>query len=115
MPILQSAAVTAVASGASSEPCQGWTYEYLPWPAAVKILATMATGATNGTISVYSGSEAIIENQGLSLGTTRVLPNDLNTHPITFHAPAGDRLRVKLTSAAANTEFQYVIVVEPIR
>lgn len=115
MPILQSCAVTTYASAASAEPCNGWTYEYLPWPAAIKILASCSGGASNGTISVYSGSESICEGQSVTLGTTRVLPHDFNNHPITFHAPAGDRLRVKLTSTAASTEFQYVISVEPIR
>jgi hypothetical protein len=116
MPILQNSAATTYAAAAQAKPCEGWTYEYLPWPAAVKVLAQFFGGATAGTISVYSGSEAIIENQTIQIGAaTLSLPNDLNCHPITFHAPAGDRLRVVLTSTAANTQFQYVIVVEPIR
>ncbi|MCE5255187.1 MAG: hypothetical protein LLG45_13455 [Actinomycetia bacterium] len=116
MPILQSSAATTYASGVSLEPCNGWTYEYLPWPAAVKVLCQFFGGATAGTVSVYSGSESIIESQTIQIGpATLSLPNDLACHPITFHAPAGDRLRVKLTSTAANTQFQYVIVVEPIR
>jgi len=105
--------LTAVAAvGGTGTPLAGWTYEFLPWPAEVKILASCDKAL--GTIQVASGSEAIVETSPLSIGTINVFPNDLNTHPIVFHAPAGDRLRLVCTGGTATTQFAIVIIVNPV-
>jgi len=119
MPVLQQADLaTPLAVGATQEPCTGWTYEYLPWPAAVKILAQWYAAGTTAPckMSVWSGSEAIAEEVDIGKSTgIHLLPNDLNCHPITFNAPAGDRLKVRFTSKTTDTEPQFIIMVEPIR
>lgn len=103
---------TTAVVGNQVTPLAGWSYEFLPWPAEVKIL--VAADKALGTIQVYSGSESIVDTSPVSLGTINVFPNDLNTHPIVFHAPAGDRLRVICTGGTATTQFQMVIIVNPV-
>lgn len=83
---------TSIAAGAVANPVLGWAYEFLPWPARIKILArTTAVGVTN---QIQSGSETIVEESPVqSGGTAGVTPSDLNTPSIEFLAPAGDRLK----------------------
>lgn len=105
--------LTSVAAvGGQATPLAGWAYEFLPWPARVKILAT-SDKALN-TIQVYSGSESIVDPSPLSIGTINVLPADLNTHPIIFDAPAGDRLRVIFTAGTVTSQLQMLILVTPL-
>ncbi|MCX6497170.1 MAG: hypothetical protein NTU93_00035 [Arthrobacter sp.] len=98
--------------GQQYTPISGWAYEFLPWPAEVKILCSADKAL--GTIQVYSGSESIVDTSPVSIGTINVFPNDLNTHPIMFHAPAGDRLRVIQTQGTASTQFQMIVIVNPV-
>jgi hypothetical protein len=100
------------AVGTQANPLSGWAYEFLPWPAEVKILASCDKAL--GTIQVYSGSESIMDTSPVSIGTINVFPNDLNTHPIMFHAPAGDRLRIVCTNGTITSQFQLVVIVNPV-
>lgn len=87
---------------ADIRPLAGWQYEYLPWPAVVKVLATSATGTC--TLAVNSGSEQIQRVSPVSSGgAVGTLPNSFSNEPLIFHAPAGDRLEVVLASTAAAT------------
>ena len=103
---------TIGAVGGTANPLNGWAYEFLPWPARVKILAS--ADKVLGTIQVYSGSESIVDPSPVSKGTIDVLPSDLNTHPIIFDAPAGDRLRLNLYAGTITTQFQILILVTPL-
>ncbi len=94
----------SIAAGAISNIISGWQYEYLPWPARIKLLAR-ATAATL-KITVFSGSETIMEESPVQAGgTAGVTPSELNTAPIVWDAPAGDRLKfnVRSTDAGAQT------------
>ena len=80
-------------AGAFSDvrPLAGWQYEYLPWAAVVKVLATSATATC--TLAVNSGSEQIQRVSPVSSGgAVGTLPNSFSNEPLIFHAPAGDRL-----------------------
>lgn len=112
MPQATFLSTTAASAGAQTTPLAGWAYEFLPWPAEVKIL--VSADKVLGTVQVYSGSESIVDTSPVSLGTINVFPNDLNTHPILFHAPAGDRLRMICTGGTATTQFQIVVIVNPV-
>jgi len=103
---------TAAVVGAQVTPLAGWAYEFLPWPAEVKLL--VSADKALATVQVYSGSESIVDTSPVTLGTINVFPNDLNTHPISFHAPAGDRLRLICTGGTVTTQFQVVVVVNPV-
>jgi hypothetical protein len=103
---------TSAVVGNQVTPLAGWAYEFLPWPARVKVL--MTCDKPLGTVQVYSGSESIVDPSPVSVGTINILPADLNTHAIIFDAPAGDRLRLVCTGGTATTQFQTVILVTPL-
>lgn len=98
----------------TANPVDGWQYEYLPWPAAVKILQRATTTGVRATIT--SGSETIQEEAPVqSGGTAGVTPSDLNTPAVTFVASAGDRLKIKLREVSAGTPtVDGMVYVEPL-
>lgn len=105
----------AVAAGAVSNIISGWQYEYLPWPARIKMLIR-ATAATL-KVTIFSGSETIQEESPIQAGgTAGVTPSELNTAPIVWDAPSGDRLKfnVRSTDAGAQT-VDAIVYAYPLR
>ena len=83
-------------------PIAGWQFEYLPWPAQV-ILLVRATDV-NERMTVYSGSETIMERSNVQGGgTAGVTPSELNTPAVSWIAAAGDRLKVVIDNTTAGT------------
>lgn len=83
-------------------PFSGWQYEYLPFPAQVTALLR-ATG-TSARATIYSGSDTIQERSPIQGGgTAGTTPSPLNTTPITFLAPAGDRLKMAIDEVGGLT------------
>ena len=95
-------------------PLSGWQYEYLPWPAVVKILARATTTGARATI--YSGSQTIQERSPVQAGgTAGVTPSELNTPPTTFIGQAGDRLKLVIDEVAGGTPtIDLIVVAEPL-
>jgi hypothetical protein len=104
---------TSIASGTINvNILSGWQYEYLPWPARLKLIMNAEAPTTAGAFqlaTVFSGSETIMEESGVQSGATAgVIPNELNVPPIVWDAPAGDRVKVQVRnpdSAAKNVNF----------
>src|SRR5258708_18364263 len=92
----------------------GWQYEYLLWPARIKCLIR-AVGTVN-RLTVFSGSETIQEESpvqgGGTLGTT---PAELNTPPIVWDAPAGDRLKLNVRTTVGADSVDWIIYAYPLR
>lgn len=80
----------------------GWQYEFLPWPARVKVMVRATD--VNERMTVYSGSETIQEKSPVQGGgTAGVTPSELNTPPIEWFAAAGDRLKLVIDNTTAGT------------
>ena len=80
-----------------------WQYQYLPWPARLKLLVR-ATAATL-LVTVTSGSETIAEESPVQAGgTAGVTPAELNTPPVVWDAAAGDFIKVKVRSTDASPQ-----------
>ncbi len=93
-----------VATGSVVNVITGWQYEYLPWPARIKLLIRAVL--TLATLVVFSGSETIMEESPIQAGgTAGTTPAELTTPPVAFDAPGGDRLKfnVRNSNAASNT------------
>lgn len=104
---------TVLAANGTGNPLTGWQYEYLPWPAAVSVLARSTTGNVVGVYS--SGSETIVEESPVQGGgTAGETPAPLNTPIIDWIAAAGDRLKLNFreTGGAAAT-VDGIITVDP--
>jgi hypothetical protein len=108
----------SIAAGATDTPMAGTTYEFLPFPAHVRIMQkTTATGVTQ---QVFSGSESIMDPSPVTVllaanfpaGFT---PNELNVHPFDFDAPAGDRIRISnLNTTAGALVVDTVVIITPL-
>jgi hypothetical protein len=87
----------SVAAGATDFPLASlaWAFEQLPYNAAVRVL--LRTTATGVLARIRSGSEEVQDETPVqSGGTAGVTPSPLNTIPVEFVAPAGDRLAVSI-------------------
>ena len=94
-------------------PLVGWQYEYLPWPAHVKLIVN-STGVS-ARLTLYTGSETIVQRSPVgSGGTAGVLPNELSNPPLVFVAAGGDRLIISIDEVAGATPtVNGIIYVEP--
>ncbi len=95
-------------------PISGWQYEYLPWPAQVLLLVRATDN--NERMTVYSGSETIIERSPIQGGgTAGVTPSELNTPAVAWQAAAGDRIKVVIDNTAGLTPtVDGIIIVNPL-
>lgn len=95
-------------------PCAGWQYEYLPWPARVMVLVRSTT--TGARLTAYAGSETIQERSPVQGGgTLGVTPSELNTPALAFLAAAGDRLKLVIDEVAGGTPtLDGVIIANPL-
>lgn len=112
MPILTfSTAMTANQLGLN--PVSGWQYEFLPWPARVKLVTNATT--TGVRLTCYTGSQTIQVRSPVQSGATAgVIPAELNTPPIGFMAAAGDRLILQYDEVAGGTPtVNGIIYVDP--
>lgn len=105
-----------IAAGATDLPIAtlAWTYEQLPYPAAVRVfLRTTAVGVLG---RIQAGSEVVQDDTPVqSGGTAGVTPSMLNTTPTEFVAPAGDRLTIALRNTTAGPlTVDGLIQVEPL-
>ncbi len=95
-------------------PISGWQYEYLPWPAQV-LLLVRATDV-NERMTVYSGSETIMERSPVQGGgTAGTTPSELNTPAVAWQAAAGDRIKVVIDNTTAGTPtVDGIIIANPL-
>jgi hypothetical protein len=93
---------TAILTGATANPLNGWQYEYLPWNAVVRVLAQ--TTATGVVLGIFSGSETIQQESPVDAsGAANKLPNSFIVEPIGFRAPGGDRLLLNFRNTTGGT------------
>lgn len=91
-----------------------WTFEQLPYPAAVRVF--LRTTATGVLARIRAGSEEVQDETPVQAGgTAGVTPSALNTTPTEFVAGAGDRLAVAIrnTTGGALT-VDGLVQVEPL-
>ncbi len=106
---------TSIGAGATVNVIQGWQYEYVPYPARIKMLIRSPVSTLKSTL--FSGSETIQEESPVQAGgTAGVTPSELNTAPDIWDAAGGDRLKVNVrsTDAAAQT-VDGIIYIFPLR
>lgn len=113
MPQLVGSTAMAAGQGATNL-LTGWQYEYLPWPARLKVLirSTLATDK----LTVFTGSETIQEESPIQGGgTAGTTPSELNTPPIVWDAPAGDRLKLNARNTGLASTIDWIIYAYPLR
>lgn len=88
----------SVAAGATYLPLDGWQYEYLPFPARCDI--GLAAAAVGCVATVTSGSDTLMEEAPLTIGTASVIPSPLNVPFMSDDAAAGDRLKIRVRNTS---------------
>lgn len=92
MPIINVRTVLALNSTAT--PLVGSQYEYLPFNASVEI--GINTDATGVLATVYSGSDLLLQEGPIMLGTINILPKYPDDFFLQDIAAAGERLSILL-------------------
>jgi hypothetical protein len=95
-------------------PLVGWQYEWTPYPCSV-LLLIRSTGVSS-RLTIYSGSETVQERTPIQGGgTAGTLPSELNTTPVSFIAPGGDRLKLVIDEVSGLTPtIDGVIILNPL-
>lgn len=105
---------TFATGGGPTNLLTGWQYEYLPWPARIKVLIRATT--LTSRLTVFSGSETIQEESPVQAGgTAGFTPSELNTAPIVWDAPAGDRLKLNVRDTTGGHIVDWIIYAYPLR
>lgn len=106
MPLIRVTEVMT-ASGTAT-PLSGSQYEFLPWPAVIRI-AMVAT--TTGVVAAVSSGSDVLQEEGpvAGGGTAGVFPNREN-FDLEDVAAAGDRLKIALRETAAGTPSVMILV-----
>lgn len=101
MPLI-SQRVVMTASG-TANPLAGSQYEFLPFDASVEI--AIQADATGVLASVFSGSDVLMQEGPVQVGTINIMPKYPDDFFLTDVAAAGERLSILLrdTSAAVRT------------
>src|SRR5258708_28068475 len=85
---------TSIGAGATVNVIQGWQYEYVPYPARIKMLIRSPVSTLKSTL--FSGSETIQEESPVQAGgTAGGTPYDAHTPPDIWDASGGDDSCVK--------------------
>jgi len=110
--LIWSTALTANQLGQS--PLSGWQFEYVPWPAYVRIYQRATTNGVRATY--FSGSQTIQQRSPVQGGgTAGVTPAPLNTPGVEFVAGPGDRLIIQNDEVLAGTPtVDGIIFVDPL-
>lgn len=106
MPVIQQRVVLA-ASGTAA-PLAGSQYEFLPFDASVEI--AMQADATGVLASVFSGSDVLMQEGPVQLGTINVMPKYPDDFYLTDVAAAGERLSIVLRDTSAAQRIVMVTV-----
>lgn len=90
-----------MAATGTADPLSGSQYEFLPWPAVVRIALNSEDGNVLATVS--SGSDVLQEEGPVSIrATAGIFPNREN-FDLEDVAAAGDRLKIRLRNTGAGT------------
>ena len=85
---------TVLAANGTANPLSGSQYEYLPFPARIEV--ANSTDATGVLATVSSGSDVLMEEGPVQVGTINVQPKYPDDFFLEDLAAAGDRLKVLL-------------------
>lgn len=111
----------ALTPGQVYNPLNGWQYEYVPFPAMVKLIcnAPQTNTADSVALSITSGAEQIQEAcpvQSVAVAQLGALPSELNTPSVSWLSPAGDRLKLNFVAQGTGPDYvQGTVYINPLR
>lgn len=105
---------TDVADGSTTNPLQGSQYEYLPFDAFVEFAIYADTGDTF-TVSVFSGSDVLMQNGSMPILATATPILYPDHFYLTDTAAAGERLGVQAVNGTGGVaSFRTLVRITPL-
>lgn len=93
---------SAVLTGATYLPLDGWQYEFAPFNGAVELI--IRSTLVSATVQLTAGGDTIQESSPIqSGGTAGVTPSALNTPVVVGRVKKGDRIKVRVFNGNAAT------------
>lgn len=93
---------SAVTTGSTYLPLDGWQYEFAPFGGAVELI--IRSTLVSATVQLTAGGDTIQESSPIqSGGTAGVTPSALNTPVVVGRVKKGDRLKVRVFNGNAGT------------
>lgn len=103
----------ALGAGGTAFPLNNWQYEYLPYPAACKVIMRSTVATDRATVT--SGSETIQEESPIpSGGTAGQTPTDFNAPAVQWNGAYNDRLKILLRNTGAASTVDGYIDIQPL-
>jgi hypothetical protein len=93
---------TVMTANGTATPLAGTQFEFLPYDARVEI-AIQASAVSQVVATVYSGSDLLMEEGPVQVGTIGVMPKYPDDFFLVDDALAGDRLSVRLREITGAT------------
>jgi hypothetical protein len=97
MPVIQKRVVLAASSSASA--LTDDQFEYLPYNALVEF--AIMSDATGVLATIFSGSDLLMDEGPVPIGTINVAPKYPDDYHLTDVAAGGERLKVRLRDTSA--------------
>lgn len=99
---------TSIAAGATFNPLSGSQFEYIPYNAQLEI--AILGSATGLVATISSGSDILMEEGPVSIGTIHVAPKYPDDFHLTDVAAAGDRIKVGIRNTTGGALNAFVVV-----
>jgi len=105
---------TAAADGSTTTPLTGSQYEYLPWDAFVEFAVYADTGDAF-TLSVFSGSDLLMQNAPMPILATAAPIIYPDHYFLEDGAEAGERLGVNAVNGSGGAaDFRTLVRITPV-
>jgi hypothetical protein len=92
---------TLAANERNVDPLANWQYRYAPFNGLVRIGLHGTHAAAGADVSIFTGSQNVVEQSPISAGATDgVMPAPLNTPYFEFMAQSGDLISMRINELA---------------
>ncbi len=115
MPAIQKTFALA-ANERGNNPLEKWQYQYAPFNGLVRIGMNTTAAAGLVDVSIFTGSDNIVQNSDVSVGATAgVMPAPLNVPYFEFIVRQGDRITVSIDeTGGATPTVNFFCAIDPV-
>lgn len=108
---------TLAANERNVDPLANWQYRYAPFRGMVRIGLAGTQAAGGADVSIFTGSQNVVEQSPISAGQTDgVMPSPLNTPYFEFIVDAGDLISMRINELAgvATSDIMGFVAIDPV-
>jgi len=108
---------TLAANERNVDPLANWQYRYAPFRGMVRIGIHGTHAAAGADVSIFTGSQNVVEQSPISAGATDgVMPSPLNVPYFEFIVDAGDliSMRINELGGVATSDEMGFVAIDPV-